>query len=117
MNHYMLMLFDDESFWQDATDEDFAAEMVLHRDFGAAVVAAGGRIIDSAALQSSNYATTVHREGGTSQITDGPFLESKEALGGYYVIEAPDVDVAIGLARQCPTSHCEVRPVFDTSAW
>jgi hypothetical protein len=48
--------------------------------------------------------------------TDGPFIETKEALGGYYLIEAADLDQALELARKCPSAHVEVRPVLDTSA-
>jgi hypothetical protein len=55
--------------------------------------------------------------GGEEPLTtDGPFIESKEAIGGYYVIEAADLDQALALAAKCPSPIVEVRPVMDTSA-
>jgi hypothetical protein len=47
-------------------------------------------------------------------VTDGPFAETKEALGGFYVIDAPDLDVALRLAKICPAGNVEVRPVMET---
>ena len=67
-------------------------------------------------LQSIATATTVRIRDGQSLITDGPFAETKEALGGYYLIEAPDLDDAIGLAKQCPGANwgsIEVRPIKE----
>ena len=49
-------------------------------------------------------------------MTDGPFIETKEAIGGYYVIEAADLDQALALAAKCPSPIVEVRPVLDVSA-
>jgi hypothetical protein len=54
--------------------------------------------------------------GGEARVTDRPFAGTKEALGGYYVIDCADLDQALGFARILPTSGCvEVRPIIDTS--
>lgn len=71
------------------------------------------------ALHPTSTATTVRVRDGKTLTTDGPFVESKEALGGFYIIIADDLDGAIALAAQCPgASHgaVEVRPVIDFSA-
>ena len=70
------------------------------------------------ALQSASTATSVRPNGaGTFTVTDGPFVETKEALGGYYLVEAADLDEAVALAKQIPATGggLEVRPimVFD----
>ncbi len=65
-------------------------------------------------LKAGSTATTVHVADGKTQVQDGPFADSKEQLGGYYLIEAPDLDAAISWAARCPgASHgsVEVRPI------
>ena len=73
------------------------------------------------ALQPAPTATTLRQSPGGIVTTDGPFAETKEALGGFYVIEARDLDEALALAAQCPGlkygSSIEVRPVLDYSAF
>lgn len=113
MPQYMLNLFDDGA-WYDAPPEELAAEMKLHEEFTAAVAAAGASIVSGAALERQSSATTVHRpDSGEVTVVDGPFAETKEALGGFYLIEARDLDVALALAKACPAPHVEVRPVID----
>jgi hypothetical protein len=113
----MFMLFDDES-WYDVVDEQVWMDaMKAHQAFAEAVEAAGARILDGNALQRSSSATTIRngRDGGDPITTDGPFIETKEAIGGYYVIEATDLDQALALAAKCPSPIIEVRPVMDVS--
>jgi len=116
MAMYMFLLFDDESWWDDLDDESWQAAMVEHQAFSAAVEAAGARILGGEALQRSSTATVVRRGSGDVPpvVTDGPFIETKEALGGYYIIEADDLDQALTLAAGCPAGTIEVRPVMDT---
>jgi hypothetical protein len=116
MATYMFLLFDDESWWDDLTDESWQATMVEHQAFSAAVEAAGARILGGEALERSSTATVVRRGSGAAPpvVTDGPFIETKEALGGYYIIEANDLDQALTLAAGCPSATVEVRPVLDT---
>jgi hypothetical protein len=68
-------------------------------------------------LQAAETATTVRVEDGKTVTTDGPFVETKEALGGYYLFEADDLDAAIGLAARIPAARMggaiEVRPVVE----
>jgi hypothetical protein len=114
MPQYMFSLIDDGS-WYDAPPEQWAAEMKLHDEFAAAVAAAGASIVAGAALERQSTATTVHQSDGEITLTDGPFAETKEALGGFYVVEAADLDTALQLAKVCPSPHVEVRPVMDFS--
>jgi hypothetical protein len=72
------------------------------------------------ALQPATTATTIRQQNGQNITTDGPFAETKEALGGFYIVEARDLDEALALGAQCPGlkygSSIEVRPVLDYSA-
>ena len=71
------------------------------------------------ALHPTDSATTVRVRDGDTQITDGPFAETKETLGGYYVIDVPDLDTALKHAAKMPNitfGSVEVRPVVDFSA-
>jgi hypothetical protein len=75
-------------------------------------------LLNGAALESTETATSVRRDGaGGFLVTDGPFAESKEALGGYYLIEAADLDEALEIAKEVPAPHggVEVRPVWAVS--
>ena len=83
--------------------------MVAHNEISAKH---GAAILGGEALMPSTTATTI-RDGGA--ITDGPFVETKEALGGYYLIQADDLDQAIAVAKDCPMpgGGVEVRPVME----
>lgn len=119
MADYMFMLFDDESWYDDMTPDQWESAMKLHGEFAAAVEAAGARILEGRALERSSTATTITRDWNDPAtapvVSDGPFIETKEALGGFYLIEARDLDHALELANLCPSGHIEVRPVMDTS--
>ena len=88
-----------------------AATLAGHQAFGEANRAT---VRGGAALEGTGSATSVRRDdGGGFVITDGPFAETKEALGGYYLVEAADLDEALALARQvpAPSGGVEIRPV------
>ena len=73
-----------------------------------------GVLRGSNSLQSSTLATQVHVESGKTMVLDGPFIDSKEQLGGYFVIEVPDLDSAITWAARCPGAEhgsVEIRPL------
>lgn len=112
MAQYLILIFGREAHYDVMTDERNAEIMAGHQAFGAKYAAAlrGGN-----ALQPPTTATTVRTEDGL--VTDGPWIESKEALGGYYVVEAHDLDTVIAMAREIPTvgGGIEIRPimVFD----
>ena len=116
MTEYMFMLFDDENWFDQIDEQTWIESMKLHNEFAAAVMAAGAQITEGKALLRSNTATTVrNREGAEPLVTDGPFIETKEALGGYYVIDCKDLDQALEFAKICPAGNVELRPVMDTS--
>ncbi|MEU4195756.1 YciI family protein [Kribbella sp. NPDC026611] len=117
MAQYMFLLFDSEEWYDQVDAETWQQAMKLHGAFAEAVEKAGARILGGEALERSTTASTVRQQqGGEPLVTDGPFIETKEALGGYYVIEARDLDQALELAKICPSGNVEVRPVMDTSA-
>jgi hypothetical protein len=77
-----------------------------------------GLFVRGDALQGVENATTVRERDGQVQITDGPFAETKEALGGYYLVDAPDLDTVLEHAKHVPNARygsLEVRPVWDRS--
>ena len=115
MAQYMFLLFDSEEWYDRVTAEEFQAQMKLHTAFAEAVEAAGASILGGEALERSSTASTVKQGNGEPLVTDGPFIETKEALGGFYVIEARDLDQALELAKLCPSGNIEVRPVMPTS--
>lgn len=88
----------------------WAAYMAYSQALGAAGVAKGG-----AGLQPAPMATTVRLRGGARQVQDGPFADTKELLGGFFLIDVPDLDSALEWAARCPsaaTGSVEVRPVM-----
>ncbi|ADB33975.1 YCII-related protein [Kribbella flavida DSM 17836] len=116
MAQYMFLLYDSEDWYdQVTTPEEWQRQMDLHNEFSAAVIAAGAQITGGAALERSSTASTVKQGDGEPLVTDGPFIETKEALGGFYLIDAKDLDQALALAKLCPSGNVEVRPVMDTS--
>src|SRR5436305_9199445 len=99
MPQYLVLIYDDETWLTDPAAG--AGLMEGHNKFAANV---GERAVGGAALQSQTTATTLRNDGsGSYTVTDGPFVETKECLGGYYLIEAADLDEAIASARQIPT--------------
>jgi hypothetical protein len=120
MPSYMFLLYDaevnDAEGYENSSPEDWAEAMRVHRKFAEDIVASGANILGGQALQSTTKAKTRRRTpSGDSIVTDGPYAEVKEALGGFYLIEAKDLDAALALADLCPGTTVEVRPVLDTS--
>jgi hypothetical protein len=115
MSEYLILIYEDEGAMADAGPEVFEQVMKGHNEFGHANEKAlrGGN-----ALQPTSTATSIRTDSsGKFVVSDGPFAETKEVLGGYYLVEAADLDEAIALAKQvpAPTGGVEVRPirVFD----
>ncbi len=99
----------------DPTDPAFGEIMSGYMAFGAAVEAAGA-FVAGEPLQPTSTATSVQVRNGETLTTDGPFAETKEHLGGFYILECADLDEAISWAAQIPhaaTGTVEVRPVPD----
>jgi hypothetical protein len=115
---YLLTIYGDESGWNDATPEQVGAIMAAYGAFGEKVQAAGA-MLGGEGLQTSETATTVRVRDGETLTTDGPFAETREQLGGYYLLECKDLDEAISWAAQIPGAQdgcVEVRPVMDYEA-
>ncbi|MBV9077581.1 MAG: YciI family protein [Methylobacteriaceae bacterium] len=72
-----------------------------------------GIVVGGAALQPSGTATTVRAGGPARQVQDGPYADTKEQLGGFFLIEVPDLDAALGWAARAPNGVIEVRPVLQ----
>jgi hypothetical protein len=113
MAKYLILIYGDEQQWNGMTPQEWQRYDEGHEAFHAA---AGSGVLGGGELAESSMATTL-RGGldGKITTTDGPFLETKEALGGYYLIEAADLDQAISFASRLPElsdSHCgiEIRP-------
>ncbi|HVD55346.1 MAG TPA: YciI family protein [Thermoleophilaceae bacterium] len=112
---YMFSLFGEEGGWQDTSPEDMKAEMDRWEAFGREAVEAGVMVAGDA-LQESDTATTLRiQQQAEPIVSDGPFAETKEQLGGYYVLDCKDLDEALAWARKIPLSSgaIEVRPVMD----
>jgi hypothetical protein len=116
MQYMFLIYAADGSGPQHGTPE-FQEMMGKYMSFTQGVREAG--IMDSGApLEAVATATTVRVRDGATQTTDGPFAETKEVLGGYYILDCKDLDEAIKHAAQIPTSEygsIEIRPVMDMS--
>jgi hypothetical protein len=110
MAEYMILLFDDEAAWASASPEEYDRMLKAHGRFQEQCVELGGKIINSNALQPTTTATSVRGD----VVTDGPFAETKEALGGYYLVEAADLDQALAIAKLVPVlkGGVEVRPIM-----
>lgn len=116
MTKYMILLYGDERQWEAMTPEQRKAHTAAHEAFTAE---AGSAILGGEELEPATIATTM-RSGGSGRVTttDGPFLETKEALGGFYLLEAADLDAVTALASLLPESRdghsgVEIRPVVD----
>jgi len=109
MSQYLILIYDDEQAWAEAKPSDTGKMMEGHQAFQAKHQSA---IVGGNALEPTATATTVRPNSDT--VTDGPFAETKEALGGYYLIEAADLDAAIAIAKDVPvfTGGLEVRPIM-----
>ena len=112
---YMLMLYARESGWSELSSSQQEQAMAAYKVYTEALKNAG--VLKAVKrLQSSSTATTLRVINGRSQVLDGPYADSKEQLGGYYVIDVPDLDAALSWAAECPTaSHgiVEIRPLGD----
>jgi len=112
---YLLMLYAEESGWNKLTKEQQEQGAAAYRAYTEALQKAGA-LKGSNRLQPTSAATTVRVTNGKSQVLDGPYVESKEQIGGYYLIDVPDLDAAISWAARCPgAGHgtIEVRPVWS----
>ena len=108
---YMLLIYGAESCWS----EDERRECMLESMAICDSLEAEGKLVASAPLHSVTTATSVRVREGQRQVTDGPFAETTEQLGGYYIIDVEDLDEAILIASRLPPASkgtVEIRPLF-----
>jgi hypothetical protein len=116
---YLLTIYADESGWNDASAEESAQMMAAYEALDSEMKAAGV-LRGGEGLQPTTTATTVRVRDGERLLTDGPFAETREQLGGYYLVDCANLDEAVGWAAKIPgaASGCvEVRPVIDYEAF
>ena len=113
---YMLLLNEPESEFAKRSDPEQAGAYWGGWNAFIGAMAQAGIIVKGDGLQGPQMATTVHIRDGKRVVQDGPFADTKEQLGGYFVIEVPDLDTALEWAARAPSASCasvEVRPVLN----
>jgi len=115
---YVLLIYDDEKMWATMGEGE---RQKMFGEYGQFTqdVRASGQYQAGAPLQPTSKATSVKVRNGKRIVTDGPFAETREQLGGFYVVEAADLDEAIGIAARVPSVRIgtiEVRPVMEIPA-
>jgi len=111
---YMLLIYGNEAAMEAATEANMGQMMAAYGAYSEAMVKAGAYVAGDR-LRPTSSGTTVRSVAGKTQVLDGPYAETKEQLGGYYIIEAPDLDAALSWAERCPavaTGVVEVRPIW-----
>ena len=111
---YMLLIYDDEAKWGQLSEDERNGIMGEYFAFTTSI-RESGNLGAGDALQPTSTATAVRRRNGETLVTDGPFAETKEQLGGYYLIEAKNLDEACMIAAKIPSARIgsvEVRPVM-----
>ncbi|MEU8615499.1 YciI family protein [Actinoplanes sp. NPDC048791] len=117
MAKYLVLIYGDEQEWANTGPQERARIEAGHRRFAAT---AGAAVTGGHELMPPGTATSLRQGPAGPTVTDGPFLESKEVLGGFYVLEAADLDAAIALAGLLPevaASHSgvEIRPIRENN--
>ena len=112
---YLLMIYADDKQWDRMTSEQQSQGMAAYGAYTEALDAAGVRL-GSNRLRQTDTATSVRIVNGETKVLDGPYVETKEQLGGYYLIDVPDLDSALSWAARCPGASygtIEVRPIWE----
>jgi hypothetical protein len=115
---YMLLIYNEEKAWgkfSEAQRQGFMGEFMKFTQ----QIQSAGQWLSSSQLQPTSAATSVRVRDGKRLVTDGPFAETREQLGGYYLIEAKDLDEAIAIAARVPSVSAgtvEVRPLVERPA-
>lgn len=111
---YVLLIHEDEALWEGYAEQEAGEIMAGYARFGE-LLAKGDHMRGGERLKPTDTATTVRVRDDEIVLSDGPFAETKEQLGGFYVVEAADLDAAVKLAAEIPgaqTGCIEVRPVW-----
>ena len=115
---YLLALYASEAGWLALSKTEQEQGVAAYTAYTEALKTAGV-LVGANRLQPVSTATTVRTTSGESQVLDGPYIETKEQLGGYYLINVPDLDSALSWAARCPgAAHgiVEVRPIWNYPA-
>jgi hypothetical protein len=113
VRYLVLLAESDPDAWERADEAQRSAVFAAHRAFDAAV-AARGSVVSGEALAGVDTATTLRAVDGRRTVTDGPFADTVEQIGGFYVIDVPDLDVAIEVCGLLPAGYTiEIRPVVE----
>jgi hypothetical protein len=114
---YLCLIYENEKQWESLPPAE--SEAIMNEYFGFTEdIRKNGKMVAGEALQPTATATTVRVRNGKVSTTDGPYIETKEQLGGFYLIEAKDLNEAIQIASRIPSARfggVEVRPVIDFS--
>jgi len=113
---YLLLIYDDPKVWEGFSEGEVGKMMGEYREFSSQI-SESGHMLGGAQLQPPESATTVRIRDSKRLVHDGPFAETREVLGGYYLVEAKDLDEAIGLAARIPSARVgtvEVRPLVES---
>lgn len=109
---YMLLIYSDENAWTDPERQAcFAESIALTHE-----LSRNGKFCSASPLHSVTTATSVSLKSGKRQVVDGPFAETREQLGGYFIVDATDLDDAISIAARIPAAKkgtVEVRPLVE----
>ena len=114
MTQYMLLLYANEAAGEAISDKDMAMWMQKMGDYGDALKKANA-LVSTGGLGRTKSARTVHKNKDELQVHNGPYADTQEALGGYYLINAKDMDEAQNWAARCPAAlwgHVEIREVM-----
>lgn len=112
--HYLLLLYSDEKAWNTLSPAEQEAGVAQYVAYGEALRKAGV-FVASDRLHDTKDATTITIVNGKTQVIDGPYTDTKEQLGGYYIIDVKNIDEAISWAARCPGAshgHIELRPIW-----
>jgi len=113
---YMLLIHDSEKSWAELSEGERQEIMAEYRQFSAEIQGTG-QFLSGSQLQPTSNATSVRVRNGKRLVTDGPFAETREQLGGFFLVEAKDLDEAIGLAERLPSAQMgtiEIRPLAES---
>ncbi len=115
MKYFVLLAgYGEMPLWDELTPEEQEAGMARHGAFAEACAARPGvTMLGGDALGDGVVATTLRTRGGELLVTDGPFAEAAEHIGGYYLLEAPDLDTVVDLCRILPAYDIDIRPVLE----
>lgn len=115
--HYLILIADNEKQWERLSEQEMGRVIGEFQAYSAELKASG-HYVTGHQLHPTSAATTLRSRNGKLETIDGPFAETKEQLGGFYLIEAKDLDEALALAARCPGvryGSVEVRPIVPST--